>query len=61
MNLKCFSTFITAIIYTFTIVLYTKIDLVKQHNFSNIALNTIAEAGNKTSNLLFKKQAIADF
>lgn len=60
MNSKCFSALITAIAYTFTIVLHTKADIVKQYNFSDMALNGIVRVGNKTSNLVFK-QAIADF
>lgn len=57
---KYFSTLITAIIYTFTIVLHTKTDLVKQYNFSDIALNTIAQIGNKTSDLV-SRQVSSDF
>ena len=57
---KYFSAFITAIIYSFTIVLHTKTDLVKQYNLSDIALNTIAQVSNKTSNLVFKNKVSSD-
>ena len=60
---KFFSTFITAIIYCFTIVLHTKTDLIKQYNLSDIALNKIAEIGKQTGNLVFpnKVSSNADF
>lgn len=61
MDSKYFSAFITAIVYTFTIVLHTKTDLVKQYNFSDIGLNTIAQVGDKTSNLVFGKRVSSDF
>ena len=53
-NSKCFSAFITAIIYSFTIVLYTKTDLVKQYNLSDIAFNKIVQICSKTNDLVFK-------
>ena len=58
---KCFSAFITAVIYSFTIVLYTRIDLVKQYNFSDIALDTITKVSNKTINFVFKNKANSGF
>ena len=61
MDSKYFSAFITAIVYSFTIVLYTKTDLVKQYNLSDIALDTIAQVGNKASNLVFGNKVSSDF
>lgn len=60
-NSKYFSAFITAIIYSFTIVLYTKADIVKQYNFSDTPLNIIAKVANKTSNLVFQKKVSSNF
>ena len=60
-NYKSFSTLITAVVYSFTIVLYTKADIIKQYNLSDIALNKIAQISHKTGNLILQNTLGSNF